>query len=390
MALGMVSLAERAYGPLVPYIREALSLNLAQVGILGSAITVGTLLATLPLGPVAERLDSRAALSASLILIGFSFFAIAVQRGYWGLAIALSIAGIVRIGAILLVNKATVERHKFEQWGAAMGLISAGAPLGGLLGAVVLPYLAENFGWEAGYWFLGLAAVFIGMLLWRMLSAGTTPSQSITRQHALRLLLDREVLLVCSGYALLVSTLYVTTSFLTLFLVDVVTVSAIEAGGYFALIQIAAIGGRVLWGLIADRYFVNNRSWTMALNGILSAASFLLLATMSAATPRWLILSGMVSIGLSISSSWGIQSAVLIDVVGKERAASSTAILLFIAGFSGVISPLVFGSLLDFTRSYQTVLIIFALVAMVAALIFAIYSHTKRSRLPASIAGVNQ
>src|SRR3990170_4967632 len=145
----VVSLADRAYAPLAPFIRSGLQLSQAQMGYAGGAIMAGTLLGTL----------------------GLSFLALSQQRTFYGLVAGLFVVGSVRSGVIPLVNKMLALRYGAEERGSAMGTVLAGGPLGGLIGALALPFLGQSHGWSAGYRLLGGTAIVLCLVCWRALPA---------------------------------------------------------------------------------------------------------------------------------------------------------------------------------------------------------------------------
>ena len=118
-------------------------------------------------------------------------------------------------------------------------------------------------------------------------------------------------------------------AFVTLYLVDVVKISALIAGTFFGLIQLTGVGGRVFWGILADRYFSKNRWWLLAATNWLMVVAFALLIRLNPASAWWMIAGVMVAIGMSAASSWGILSTLLGDVVGIGSVAIASATDIF-------------------------------------------------------------
>ena len=369
----VVSLADRAYAPLAPFIRSGLQLSQAQMGYAGGAIMAGTLLATLPLGALIDRTNTKRSLWLIVGALGLSFLALSRQRTFYGLVAGLFLVGSVRSGVIPLVNKVLALRYGAEERGSAMGAVLAGGPLGGLIGALALPFVGESQGWSAGYRLLGVTAIAIGLVCWRALPAlgesSRDSSGSGTRgDHR------RRLLALSLTYSVYVMTLYVVRSFLTLYLVDVVGVSPVLAGAFYALAQVAAVGGRVLWGVLADRFMATRRSWSLALNSGWTAVALVLLSLLSPESSPWAVAGLMVIWGLGVKSSWAIQSAVLADQARDGSVARSTAMLFFFMGFTGILGPVAFGSLLEATGSYFLGFRVFAGVAAASAAVFTVIS----------------
>jgi MFS family permease len=124
---------------------------------------LGTLLTTLPIGNILERFSTRWAFGTLLSVTGVCLFIVANQKTFYGLIAILFVLGILRAGIIPLANRVIAENFDRNQRGAITGFIFAAVPLGGFLGALVLPALSEAFDWGAGYQLLGSVALVGGI-----------------------------------------------------------------------------------------------------------------------------------------------------------------------------------------------------------------------------------
>jgi MFS family permease len=366
-ALCMDALAVRSIVLLAPFIRSGLNLEEGQYGYVMAAIMAGTLLAVLPVGSLLDRFDARRAFPVILINVGLAFFVVSLQKSFHGLLVALFILGLLRAGIIPLVNRLITGRFAPTHRGAVMGIIYAAVPLGGFLGAIVLPTIAEYQDWQTGYRLLGLIALFGGLL-----SRNKIPNNEAVRsvQNTVRDLSpfhSATFLILAAAYGFYAFSLSADV-YVTLFLVDVVKITAVAAGIFFGLIQLAGMGGRVFWGLLADRRFQENRMGLLAIINWLTVISFILLIMLDSSSKGWMIAVVMVVIGMSVASSWGILSTVLGDVVRVSSIAVATSVIFFITNIADMVGPILFGAILEATQSYQITIGRFMGVAVCTAL----------------------
>ncbi len=348
------------------------------MGIAGGAMLAGLFVTVLPAGAIIDRVGSRLALGAIMTALGLAFIGVASQQSFWGLVAALFIVGLVGSGVKPAINKTIAIRYAREQRGTTLGLIEAGAPMAGLVGALVLPAVALAIGWNVGYRLIGVAALLSAFVCWVLI-----PTVQFRRENSRPLfhfvLRNQGTFLILSAtYALTVSAVMAARVFLTLFLVDIVNLTAIVAGFYFALTQASAAGGRILWGILADRHFAQNRTGLLSLNTWLSAVSFALLSVLSAKSTPLMIAFVMLLLGISILASWGIMSVLVVDMAGEDSTASATSVILTLMVIAGVLGPIIFGIVVDLTDSYQLALRLFGGVLVLSAVLFARLSHAEK------------
>src|SRR5262249_33753649 len=150
-ALGLPSLA--------PMIRADLGLSRQEAGSFISAFYVGGVLTSLPAGWLADRVGVRWTLLAGQGLVAACFAAMMLARGYAGLVGAVLLAG-VGYGAVNPTStKGVLVWFPAASRATVVGIKQAGFPLGGAIGALLLPSAAEFLGWRGA---LGIAAGLIG------------------------------------------------------------------------------------------------------------------------------------------------------------------------------------------------------------------------------------
>jgi sugar phosphate permease len=376
-ALCIDALSVRSSSLLAPFIRSDLQLDERQMGYVMAALVAGTLVMVLPVGNIIGRLNTGWIFPVMMIVVGLALLWIAAQSTIGGLLSGLFILGLLRSGIVPLVNQVVAENFSPNQRGRILGFVFAAVPLGGFLGAVGLPALAEFLNWNTSYRFLGIIALLGGLLIWKLTPKDRSNRPTIQPKSGLSSLLTLPFIVLSTAYTLFAFSM-AGEVFVTLYLVDVVKISALLAGIFFGLIQLTGMGGRIFWGILADRHFSTNRWSLLAITNGLTVVSYGLLMRLNPTSPWWMIAGVMVLLGMSVASSWGILSALVGDVVGIDKVAIATATIFFLASITEVFGSVIYGGLLDRTHSYQTTLSLFMGFAAISTLIFFWMAYQKK------------
>ncbi len=307
-ALCIDALSVRSSSLLAPFIRDALQLGERQIGYVIAALVAGTLVIVLPAGRILELVNTRRVFPIIMTAVGMAFLWIAFQHTFMGLLSALFILGLLRAWIIPLVNRIIAENINPNRRGRILGFVYAAVPLGGFLGAIGLPAIAKLINWNTSYRILGVITLVGGLLIWIL-----TPKDSIRRltiqpKSGLSSILTFPFIILSIAYTLFTFSM-MGEVFVTLYLVDVVKISALLAGTFFGLIQLTGVAGRVLLGILADSHFSKNRWSLLAITSGLSVVSYGLMMVLNPASTWWMITGIMILLGMSVTSSWGILSA---------------------------------------------------------------------------------
>jgi ACS family hexuronate transporter-like MFS transporter len=328
----------------------------------------GTLIAILPAGRLIDRLEARWAFPLLLASLGFAFLLVSLQHSFVGLIAALFVLGLVQAGGVPLVNRVVSTTFDRDERGVFLGVIYAAVPLGGFLGAVILPVLGEYFDWNFSYRILGFIALFGSVLSLRQIPKDNSARPASGPILDPTIFRSKPFLILAVVYGLYAFGL-TAEAFVTLFLVDVVKTSARVAGIFFGLINLTGVGGRVIWGILADRGFQKNRWWLLAFINWLTVVAFVLLSFLNAGSTWWMIGGVMLLIGMSAASSWGVLSTILGDLVEVNSIATATSTIFLITSICEIVGSILFGTALDITASYQKTIGLFMAVTVCTAFV---------------------
>jgi len=144
LALIMAAQTMANVGPLgipsiAPLIREDLGLSMAQAGSFISAYYIGPALMSLPAGWIADRWGVRPSMAGGQALIAIGLVTVASSHSFTPLVVLMIAAG---VGYGILnptTTKAGIAWFPRRQRGTVTGLKQVGLPLGGAIGASLLP-----------------------------------------------------------------------------------------------------------------------------------------------------------------------------------------------------------------------------------------------------------
>ncbi|MFQ6024473.1 MAG: MFS transporter, partial [Acidiferrobacterales bacterium] len=245
-----------------------------------------------------------------------------------------------------------------------------GVPLGGGLAGLMVPLLTVMFGWQVAASTVGVVALVVMVLVQPLRStfdADRKPNWSLRSASViapLRLVLGDRLLRKFSIAGFAYSGCQVSVgAFFVVYLAHALAMSLVQAGLVFAYVQTGGIFGRILWGIIADRWL----STRMLLVGLGLLIAVCLVATASF-TPGW-PLAVIMAVGFVLGASsfgWvGIYLSEIAKLAPEGKVGEATGGTQFIYFGGVVVVPPCFGALVNLTGSYTFAFFVIAALAMV-------------------------
>jgi MFS family permease len=340
-------------------------LFMALVSITGTAAAIasGTLL--LRIGPI--RL-----LQLSLLFCAVGLICLALAQ-FWLAVIAAMIMG-VGYGTITpACSQILFQVSPVAHRSMIFSINQTGVPLGGVLAGTLLPILSLQYGWQASALFAGLSGMVIALAVAALRTrAGAENGPSVVGERretlaGIRLVLRvaslRRMILPSISYAIVQLCL---GTFLVSFLTLNVGFDLAGAGAVLAIAQAAGIGGRILWGWVADRA-VN--AWkVLASIGVLMAASTFLVASFLPSWPHWVVLViGVIQGGTAIGWN-GVYLAEVARLAPTGKAGAVTGGALSLTMLGSMFGPPLFTFIVQMSGSYSTAFNFIALFALFGGL----------------------
>jgi sugar phosphate permease len=318
---------------LAPALRSHYGLTLGETGVVLAAIGFGMLLTLLPWGLLADRLDERWVIAAGLAAAAVALAACAATKGFASLTLVLAAAGAFGASVNAASGRAVMSWFDSRELGLALGIRQTAIPIGGAVGAAVLPWLASSGGTRLAFFVLGgtcAVGAVVGAALIR-----TGPERTTELTDVAQPLREPRLWLLGSGTALFLTSQIAITGFVVLFLHEHRHVSTHAAAGLLAAINVLAIGARIASGRISDR--METRLRPLRTIGIALTATTALVAAL-VNRPLVLLAPAFVIAGV-LSMSWnGLAFAASAEVAGPAR---TGAALGFQQTLLGVVSAAV-------------------------------------------------
>ena len=357
-----------------------------------AAIAAGTSIGALTTGIVSplvgfwvDRYGSRRVIALGALLMGCGFALFAGMRSLWQLY-AINMAAAVGIAcAAWIPNQTLISNWFLRRRGLAMGMALSGIGFGGLAMAYLAGLMIDRFDWRSAY--VGLASLILVIVVPLALAAvrnrpedlGLRPdgdpsvlgSDDSTRiaAHAVGsaasgLELAESVRTSAFWVLSLCNFLWVFASLsIVAHLVAFLRDQAFEprwAAGVLALTIGTSVGGRLIFGLLADR-FAKPRVMSLALILLALGTLFLFRIQSVAALPGFVITFGLAFGGCAVLIPLLVGECFGLRAFGKVLGLGMIS-----ATLGAAIGPVLTGRIYDVTGSYGL-----AFVLHVAALVIA-------------------
>lgn len=318
----------------------------AEVAAINSIGLIGIALGGIVMGFLADRVDIRTICLIGAAVLSLSLLLAARATALWQLYTLFFVAGAISGGAFFAPVIAVVGSWFKTSAGLAIGIASAGQGLGQGLVPFAAGHLIQWLGWQGAFTVLGMFTAVTLVPLAMLLRPPPAASVAATAAEAKPVLpakivlpaLSLAVLGCCAGMA-------VPLMHLVPLIQGVCNVGA-EAGGPLLIMLIAAVGGRVFFGRLADmigpvRSWMAATAWQTAL-----MLGFVMLGSMQA---FWLF-APLYGFGYG-----GVMTGVLVTVralAPPATRASATGIVLAFAWLGHAVGGWQGGLFFDITGAY--------------------------------------
>jgi len=247
-----------------------------------------------------------------------------------------------------------------------------GVPLGGALAGALIPLLIIAFGWQGAALAVCVIALVVTVVVQPLRDPLDADRKSgpllanVSFREPVKLVLGHPGLrkLALAGFAYAGCQVCV-GSFLVVYLTQSLNMSLVEAGLVFASVQAGGIAGRVLWGILAERWLTTRA--LLALLGLLIAAC---LVTTAAFTIDWpfVLIAGIGFILGACSYGWvGIYLSEVASLAPDGRVGDATGGAQFVHFSGAALVPPGFGAIVALSDSFTAAFMTIAALAALAS-----------------------
>ena len=119
-------------------------------------------------GPIIEWIGTKAAFSVAIVFWSIAAMAHAAARSAFGFGVARVALGLGESGNFPAAIKTVAEWCPRQERALATGIFNSGSNIGAIVGPVIVPMLAYNFGWQMAFIVLGVCG-FVWLGFWLVL-----------------------------------------------------------------------------------------------------------------------------------------------------------------------------------------------------------------------------
>jgi predicted MFS family arabinose efflux permease len=333
------------------WLRSDYHLGNAELGVVLGAMGLGVALTELPWGMAADRWGDRPVLLAGLVstalaLLAMVLFFVPAQGAVprlAGLATAMCIVGMLGGSVNGASGRAVMRWFKEGERGLAMSIRQTAVPLGGGLGALMLPSLASHLGFRPVYGVLGLFCGASALLTWHWLheppEACADPRRPARGAGIISPLRDPMIWRIVCGIGILCAPQFAVLTFATVFLHDTAHVGIAGITSTMVAVQLGAMIMRVWSGRFTDRH--GNRAAYLRGSILVAVASFVALTlAVASGAPGWSLMPIIAFAGICVSAWHGVAYTELATLAGKDRAGTALGMTNTIVYLGLFLTPL--------------------------------------------------
>ena len=370
-ALGMPAIPFYTIGVFAPIFAQQFGWSFAIIFgglslLAGAVLMVGPFFAAL-----IDKFGARMVASISLPCLGLSYMTLAASNGsikqYYMSWLAIAIFG---LGATPVVFTRVINNAFQERRGLALGIVLSGAGLFAFLVKPLAQLLIETVGWRAAILVIGAMPIVIAcpLVLWgfaqlprRTAGAGPTIRRAPEGMTAREAFGSRHFWLLAIVFIPMSLAIAAPLPNIENILRSL-RLPPREVVQLAALVGVAAVAGRLLGGVLVDRF------WAPAVGTVilmLGAVSCLILSLDQVSFP--LACMAILLLGLTSGVEFDLMSYLVARYLGMRSYAVTYATLYGIFVVGAFVGPSLFGYVFDRTGTYSSILEACALLLVAGA-----------------------
>ncbi|OYO31539.1 MFS transporter [Janthinobacterium sp. PC23-8] len=325
------------------WLRSGYHLSNTELGVALGAMGLGVALSELPWGMATDRWGDRPVLLTGLLGTLLALLTLmlwitpqgATAPSLLSLSAGLALVGVLGGSVNGASGRAVMRWFGAGERGFAMSIRQTAVPLGGGLGALLLPTLASRYGFVPVFGVLGLFCAVTALLTWRWmhepsftLDAARGPQNASARtpegkpSSPVSPLYNHQVWRMVAGIGVLCVPQFAILSYATVFLHDHGHLGLAQITGVMVMLQLGAMVMRIWSGRHTDRHA--NRPAYLRGSVLVALASFLLLAGVAGVSaPGWLLMAAVIAAGVCVSAWHGVAYTELATLAGAASAGTA-------------------------------------------------------------------
>ncbi|MGW8302501.1 MAG: MFS transporter [Desulfobacterales bacterium] len=375
-----------SYTIILPAMKDGLSFNYTQLGLLGTGNFIGYLTMAIVGGFLAARFGTRIIITAGLVLMGITMILTGLAKSFELAFVMRLLTGLGNGAAFVPAMALGSAWFTMKKRGFATGIVSAGIGAGTLISGLTVPPILSAFGahgWRFSWYILGGAVLLISGVVFQFVRSnpqekglGQVGSEKSDETHsdssatknvsALKWTLTIKSIIKMGSvwylggvYFFFGLSYIIYMVFFAAYLVKEIGLSQEWAGGLWALVGGLSIFCGVIWGKISD---LLGRSRGAALAYLVLGLSYIVYAVIK--VPIGFYLSAIL-FGLTAWSIPTIMAAAAGDFVGPRLAPAGLGFITLFFGIGQALGPALGGYLADVSGSFTLPFLIAGVISLI-------------------------
>jgi len=373
MIQALVAMALITLPVVAPVVAKSVGLPTTYVGLYVAAVYVAAMLSTVLGGSFVRRWGALRLSQIGLFVTAFGMVLCAIPHPAFmvagALLIGLGYGPITPASSHILIRTTPPERMSL-----VFSIKQTGVPIGGMLAGLLVPSFEVLMGWQAAFVIVALFCVICALMVNPLRAQIDDDRDPSVRPSLIKSLVEPIKLVWASAslrilaaisFMFAITQLSLTT-YLVAFLFEDLGWGLVAAGLALTVAQAAGVGGRVLWGWIADNWLGSAYMLIAIAALLLGGAAFF--PWLSSDTNIWLLYGLLMVMGATAIGWNGVYLAEVARQAPKGQAGMATGGTLGFTFLGVLCGPPLFGVAAAQFGSYghaYALLIIPALVILV-------------------------
>jgi len=371
-----------------PHLKAQWDLSDRELGALVSIVSITVALGAVPLSFLADRWSRVKSIFLMAMVWSLATIGAGFAGSYAQLMGARSVVGLgeAAYGTVGMALLASLFPPRMRS--TVLGAFLAAGMFGSVLGVMLGGFIADRWGWQAGFGAVGIPGLFLALvflLVVRDYKTVALPSVSgsnakprmTARAVIAELLRPRTALITCIGAGLNLLVVSTTWAWLPSYFNRFYGLAPDQAGLKTGIVVLVGGIGALLWSTVADRLSGRMPRARLIVPAVAAVATTaLMMAAFAGVSPGPVQFALIVAGALVMAASVGPTDAVVIDVIHPALRATGASILSLLRNLFGLAGgPLLTGVLSD-AYGLQFAMAVVPLFGLLAAALYMVAART--------------
>jgi predicted MFS family arabinose efflux permease len=381
------------FASLLPPIMRELDLSYTRAGVLAAGFFYAYALLQVPAGVLGDRFGRRRVLVTGLVLGAVACAVTGVAASFAALLVARVLTGASQASLFSNDRAIIVSVTPAEKIALGQGISFSGPGLGLVLGLALGGVLGDRVSWRVVFFLFALGPLAAALLVRRFVPPSPGVSATGAARARVRAVLGRpDLWMIGAASACAIYVQFVLATWAPMFFIEAGVGDLARAGAYAATQGVAAVGGLIVGGWVADAVRRHGVGGKLIMAASLAALTLTMIVMSRVlahhASPLALGVT-LVLAAFFVWSTWGPVYALIGELSPGAMLGTAFGFSNTISFVGAMVGPTVTGWARDATGSFSAGCAIAAAVAAAGALIAVALRPRRPAVLPHARAGAH-